>query len=533
GADDYLAKPFSGRELVATVRSHFKLARLRRAALEREGALLSQIVDIRSSLESLIEGTSDAFVHLGHDLRIRAVNDAWAQLAGKTKVEVIGRLLTDVRPDAFQMFESMREAMNEQRIVGTEYHHLPTGRWFNVRCYPTADGAIALGNDITARKQEESTLRLAHEELEERVRERTSDLNAANAVLKALFDSAPAAIAMLDLGGHILRSNQAFARLVGYSTDELRGQTLESITEPEDFRRGQALIGHLLSGAIATFEMELRYRRKDGQAIWVDKYVGTIPGDDGKPRYLVKIVQDITNRKRAEESVKASQSELRALYDRLQRVRKEERIALAREVHDHLGQLLSAAKIDIKLLLEDVGASGEAVDPAKLVPELRSASDSLEQAIGSVRSIARDLRPPEVENQGLYAAIRWQAQDFERRTRIRFELDLPPDERGPSDTVAHELFRIFQEALTNVLRHAMASEVSASVQERNGRLLLRVRDNGVGIARAAMRGTTLGLVGMRERAGLTGGRVLVGPLRSGGTLVSALLPMGARAAVRR
>ena len=526
GADDYLPKPFSGRELVATVRSHFKLARLRRQAMEREGALLSQIVDIRSSLESLIEGTSDAFVHVDRSLRIRAVNDAWSQLVGCRKEEAIGKLFAEVRPDAQELLGTLREAMEKRCITGMEYQHGRTGHWFSVRCYPTADGAVALGNDITARKRQESALRHSRDELEERVRERTSDLKAANEVLKALFDRAPAAIAMLDLDGRIVRANQAFSRLLGYSVGELQGQTLEKVTDAADFARGQAKVRRLVAGEITRFQMELRYRRKDGQVIWGDKFVGTIPGDDGQPRYLVKIVQDITDRKRAEENVLASQSELRSLYERLQRVRKEERIALAREVHDHLGQLLSAAKIDIKLLLEDVRSAEGPVEPSHLVPELCSASDSLEQAIGSVRSIARDLRPPEVENQGLYAAIRWHAQDFERRTRIQFELELPADERGPSDDMAHELFRIFQEALTNVLRHAMATQVSASIQERGGRLLLRVRDNGVGVSRATVRGTTLGLVGMRERAALSGGRVLVARLRSGGTLVSALLPRG-------
>ncbi|MFD2365650.1 ATP-binding protein [Pseudoduganella sp. GCM10020061] len=526
GADDYLAKPFSGRELVATVRSHFKLARLRRAALEREDLLLSQLADIRGSLESLIEGTSDAFVHIGHDLRIRAMNNASVQLAGRPKEDMVGRLFEEVRPDASPTLTALREAMEKRCIVGMEYLHKRSGRWFNVRCYPTSDGAFALGNDITARKEAEASLRLAHDELERRVSARTRDLDAANEVLKALFDRAPAAIAMLDLESRIVRSNRAFWRLTGYGDDELRGQTLENITEPDDFRRGQAQVRRLLSGELTRFDMEVRYLRKDGETIWADKFVGTIPGDDGRPRYLVKIVQDITARKRAEQMVRASQSELRELYERLQSVRKDERIALAREVHDHLGQLLSAAKIDIKLLLEDVQSGSGPVPREMLVPELRSASDSLEQAIGSVRSIARDLRPPEVENQGLYAAIRWHAQDFERRTRIRFVLELPSDQRGPSDSAAGELFRIFQEALTNVLRHAMATEVVASVQERGCKLLLRVRDNGVGIERNAGGGATLGLVGMRERAALSGGRVLVGPLRPRGTLVSALLPRG-------
>ncbi|HEU4851470.1 MAG TPA: ATP-binding protein [Telluria sp.] len=525
GADDYLPKPFSGRELIATVRSHFNLARIRRAAVEREGMLMTEIADIRGNMESLIEGTSDAFVHIGRDLRIRALNDVSVQLSGKTREQMIGRRFDEVRPDAAPTLAAMREAMERQCIVGTEYFHKRSRRWFNVRCYPTRDGAIALGNDITARKHEETNLRLAHEQLESRVRERTSDLNAANELLKALFDRAPAPIAMTRLDGRIMRANLAFEQLVGYDASELCMQSMESLTDPEDFMLKRRQIERLLAGEIATFEMEMRYRRKDGQTIWVENFVGTIPGDDGRPRYFVKIVQDVTDRKRSEELIKASQAELRALYDRLQRVRKEERIALAREVHDHLGQLLSAAKIDIKLLLEDVQGGAAQVSRRKLVPELRSASQSLEAAIGSVRSIARELRPPEIESQGLYAAIRWHAQDFERRTRIRFELELPPG-GGPTGLAAGELFRIFQEALTNVLRHAMATQVTATVQVRGDRLLLRVRDNGVGIARRAAAGPTLGLVGMRERAELSGGRVVVLPLRSGGTLVSALVPIG-------
>jgi signal transduction histidine kinase len=230
--------------------------------------------------------------------------------------------------------------------------------------------------------------------------------------------------------------------------------------------------------------------------------------------------------KNAADEILASRNELRFLYDWLQHVRKDERIALAREVHDQLGQILSAAKIDIKLLLEDVQASRSGLPRRKLLAELRSACTTLDQAIESARSIATELRPPEIENQGLYSAVEWHARDFERRTRVRVELSLPARKGGPAGPAAVALFRIFQEALTNILRHARATGVSVVLQRRGARILLRVRDNGVGVPAGRTRASgTLGLLGMRERAELAHGRVAVRRLASGGTLVSALLPV--------
>jgi signal transduction histidine kinase len=206
-------------------------------------------------------------------------------------------------------------------------------------------------------------------------------------------------------------------------------------------------------------------------------------------------------------------------------VRREERIALAREVHDQLGQILSAAKIDIKLLLEDVQASRSGLPRRKLLSELRSATTTLDQAIESARSIATELRPPEIENQGLYTAIAWHSNDFERRTRVNLHVALPAPKGGPNGAGAVTLFRIFKEALTNIVRHARATTVWVSVHRRGAFLFLRVRDNGVGIARERVHAAgTLGLVGMRERAQLARGRVAIRALASGGTLVSAVVP---------
>lgn len=529
GVDDYLVKPFSARELVAMVRSHVKLVRTRRAATEREARLLNQIAEARSDLESVMEGTSDAFLSVDRDLRIVGIKKIRSSLLKEQPEAMVGRLLDEVEPSFAPIGEALRSAMRDHRTVGLQFQHHASGRWFSVRCYPGGQAAIAFANEITRQKTAEARLKQAHAELEMRVLERTRDLNTANALLEAVFDRSPAGIVMADFDGRIVRANTAFERLVGIGGQQLRALTIERLADPSDAARNRMLLDQLRAGETDTFLIEMRYRRPDGSVTWVENFVGTINGEDGTPRYIVKIVQDISSRKAGADEILASRNELRFLYDWLQHVRRDERIALAREVHDQLGQILSAAKIDIKLLLEDLQASSHGLSRRKLMAELGSASDTLDQAIDSARSIATQLRPPEIDSQGLYSAVEWHARDFERRTRVRVELDLPAPKGGPAGDGAEALFRIFKEALTNILRHARASCVAISLHRRGEHILLRVRDNGVGIAPARARSPgTLGLVGMRERAELARGRVAIRRLASGGTLLSALMPVPER-----
>lgn len=199
--------------------------------------------------------------------------------------------------------------------------------------------------------------------------------------------------------------------------------------------------------------------------------------------------------------LRQSQQELRTLLDTIQSVRSEERRILSREVHDQLGQQLTAAKIDIRLLQQRANA-GETVAPAELAHELGSALASIDQAIASIQDISILLRPPALEAGGLVAALRWHAVEFERRSRIACVVQHAVAEYiEPPRFVAGELFRICQEALTNILRHAHASEVRIEVAVRGRNLVVRVCDNGVGITRdQAEAQDAIGLSGMRERA---------------------------------
>ncbi|MEK9628700.1 MAG: GAF domain-containing sensor histidine kinase [Nitrospinota bacterium] len=224
----------------------------------------------------------------------------------------------------------------------------------------------------------------------------------------------------------------------------------------------------------------------------------------------------VLERKRAQDQSEASQSQLRNLYHRLQQVREEERTRTAREVHDHLSQLLTTIKLELSLL------------DKKLIhynPGIRESTGQLldmsDEAIQSVQRIAMDLRPPILDDLGLSEAIEWQVKEFKGRTGIHckflnkmngFELDL---ERSTT------LFRIFQETLTNIVRHSQATHVEVKLYANDENINLQVQDNGCGITPDQIQNMrSLGLLGMRERAMVWGGNVEISGTPQEGTTVT-------------
>jgi len=319
---------------------------------------------------------------------------------------------------------------------------------------------------------------------------------------RAVFENSAAGIALSDPATtRFLSANVAFQKMLGYSQAELRALSFLDITHENDLEVSRRPLAELREGRGPSFEIQKRYRRKDGSLIWASVHASMVPGARSIPRFLMAIVENITERKRAQEELQHSFEQLRALTARLQVIREEERKSVAREIHDELGQALTAIKIDLASLMR--------ASPADEQQQRRRAASILElvdQTIQSVRRISTELRPGILDDLGLVAALEWAAEEFQTRTGTRCRLDLPGDDIETDQECATAMFRIFQETLTNVARHANASEVGVRLAKENGDLTLEVHDNGKGIGEEQLAGgRSLGILGMRERAALLGG----------------------------
>jgi len=213
---------------------------------------------------------------------------------------------------------------------------------------------------------------------------------------------------------------------------------------------------------------------------------------------------------------------LRSLYRRLQSVREEERISIAREVHDELGQALIGLKMDISWLEARLHPTD-----VTLLDKARAMSEAIDNTIKAVKRISTTLRPPLLDDLGLVAAVQWQAEEFQKRTKIKCQLHLDGCEELPEDAELDTgIFRILQEALSNVNRHARATRVKVSLLQRDGELLLKVSDNGRGIEKDQISSPeSLGLVGIRERAALLEGASQIVGRRGRGTVLTVAIPM--------
>jgi signal transduction histidine kinase len=237
------------------------------------------------------------------------------------------------------------------------------------------------------------------------------------------------------------------------------------------------------------------------------------------------LTREIAERKQAEEQLRQSEERLRALTARLQSVREEERTTISREIHDELGQSLTGLKMDLTWLANHV--KGE---QKHLAPKFKSMFGLIDETIHSVRRIASGLRPEVLdEAEGLTAAIGWQAKHFQMRTGIRCKIDLPAESPALDQERSTATFRIFQEILTNVARHAEATRLDVSMKVDTERLRLQVRDNGKGISESAVRGQkSLGLLGMNERAALIGGKIDIWGAAGKGTKVTLTIPLNSK-----
>jgi PAS domain S-box-containing protein len=377
-------------------------------------------------------------------------------------------------------------------------------------------------------------VRTATEQLQRAVRDKTvnleaelaerkrveEDLRKSEGKFRAIFDNTSDAMFLFDPKAQkFFMCNATCATMLGYTQEEFLNLDIADIHPGEDLPFIYEQIGEFNRGEHGA-RSDIRFKRKDGSILVADLSPALV-AIAGK-QYLVISFRDISERKRVEEKLRKSYEQLHHFAVSLQSSREEERSRIAREIHDELGQALTGLKFDISWIGKKLPkGTGE------LQNKTRSIAGVIDSTIKMVRRISSELRPGVLDKLGLAAAIEWQVQEFHNRTGMKCRLSPTLEGIKIDGDRSMAIFRILQEALTNVARHAKASGVVVSLCLESGNLILEVRDNGVGISESALLDPeSLGLLGMKERAIAFGGRLNVIGKRGGGTRVILVMPCG-------
>jgi len=269
------------------------------------------------------------------------------------------------------------------------------------------------------------------------------------------------------------------------------------------------------------FEDEMRLRRADGEYRWFLVRTAPLRDESGRIVKWYGVSMDINDRKWAEEQLKASSEQLRALSASVQSAREQESTRIAREIHDELGGALTSLRWDLEEVSDLIAQPSDPTQLAALRKRLEDMTTLTATTLDTVRRLASELRPMALDELGLVEAIEWQALQFGTRTGMTVQYVCPLEKVDLDREQSTAVFRIFQEALTNVLRHAQATVVTITMKQEAGAFVLEVKDNGRGITESEKSAArSLGLLGMRERAHLIGAQIDITGIEGKGTLVA-------------
>jgi PAS domain S-box-containing protein len=485
---------------------------------EGEPCLMGVGIDISEKLKSeqdlarseeryrtIIEQASDGIFISDLAGRYLDVNSNGEKLSGYTKEELLKLTIYDLmskediekNPPKMDEILAGNIAINE-RVFKTKDGTL---KEVEISAKLLTDGRfIGIVRDITARKKTEEILKSSEQKY------------------RLLFNQNPMPMFMIELPGrNFLDVNNAAIEFYGYSKAEFLEMTGYDIRSDKD---AQKLPEH---DGISTAEIHnagiWEHKKKDGSIVKVNIITHNILYEEKEARLV--LANDVTEKFTAEEALKKSHEEFRQLATHLENVRETERTHIAREIHDELGQQLTGLKMDIAWLNRRL--KNQEVEVKQKIAETIQLIDT---TVITVRRIATELRPSILDDLGLLAAMEWQSEEFQKRSEISCFFSSNVHEVKVSADLATGIFRIYQECLTNVLRHSKATQVNSFLQIIDHILVLNIADNGKGfIAKEIATKKTLGLLGMKERTTLLGGTYEITSIPGKGTSVIISVPL--------
>jgi PAS domain S-box-containing protein len=489
-----------------------------RDALEESEARLAGIVD----------SAMDAIITVDEEQRIVLFNRTAEQLLRCRREEAIGASLDRFIPERFRTAHRGHvERFGRTGVTSRRMGESPAlwalragGEEFPMEA---SISQVAVGGrryftvilrDLTLRKRAE----------EESARMR-GQLDAAQARIAAILDSAMDAIITVDEEQRIVLFNRAAEQMFRVRRDEALGAPLDRFL-PARFREahrehierfGRTGVTARRMGDVGS----LRALRADGEEFPIEASISQV--SEGGRGYFTVILRDVTIRVRAQEEVKRQQEELRALSAQVLEAREEEKTLIARELHDELGQLLTALKMDVSWLRERLREA-----PHEAGGKVQAMNALIDNMVASVRRISADLRPLMLDDLGLADAAAWLVEDFAQRSGVNCDLRKPPDGslEGIERATANTVYRALQESLTNIARHAGARNAWVVLAVQNDWILAEIEDDGRGIAPENLAGRrSLGLKGMRERVHYLGGMLEITRAPRGGTRVRLRVPL--------
>ena len=364
--------------------------------------------------------------------------------------------------------------------------------------------------DISERKKAEQKLSEVHERVSD------SELR-----FRTLTKTAPVGIFETDATGSTTYVNETWLQYSGMKFEEAMGDGWLNAVHAED--REWLIKGwHSKTEIKAESFSEYRIVDKNGKLRWVNGKAVPVKNSDGNITGYMGIILDVTERKEAEGKLKESSEQLRELSRHLQNVREAERMNIAREIHDELGQQLTGLKMDIAWLMKKAGQDD---------PVIKTKFDDtlllIDGTVKSIRRIATELRPSIIDDLGLNAAIEWQISEFSERLDVEIEFENNFDDKNVPSDISIGVFRILQESLTNIAKHAGAEKLKIKIEQLDNTLQLIVQDDGIGFdTKAKQTDLSFGLLGIKERTGMMQGECHIFSKPGGGTTIEIKIPLG-------